>query len=152
MSKNACLVAILTAAIGVLGFDGTLEAQPSDSQRLRGLGGRVFLVSVTLNGQPFSPNNCYFFETGGNWYETGFPTAGTWTQHSVGASTTYSVDALAAGGLLQLLQDGQVTPARGSGVLQLIATSTLPAIPGLEFVSVGYEIDLAAVPVVCAMQ
>jgi len=135
-----------------IGFIGSVWATPDGSQRLRGLGDRVFFVTVTLTedrlgiGLPIGTTfpNCYIFsaeadEDGNNWFETAFPTKGAWTQDSNGAKTGYDVVGL---GFLQL---GQVTPARGKGVLQLVAESFSDLIPGgpaeLEFLSVGEEID-----------
>ena len=66
--------------------------------------------------------------------------AGNWMQHSNGTKTAYtaSVDA----GVV-LLQNGTVTPAKGKGVLQLEAFTTVWFGDFLlgEFVSVGKEVD-----------
>lgn len=115
----------------------------------------MFLVTVTLTedrvgiGLPVGTifPNCYIFaaevdEDGNNWFETAFPTSGTWVQNSNGAGTSYDVEA----GLL--VQSGQVTPARGKGVLQLVADSVTDLAPDddpgdspdLEFLSVGEQI------------
>ena len=126
MKKKAYLVVGLIAAIGVFGIVETSEAQPKESQRLRGLGGRVFSVLVT---QVFGPpivddfQNCYVFDQDGTWFETEVSTEGFWTQDSVGARTTYRVDALSEAGpfFLPVEQVGQVTPAGGRGILQLVA-------------------------------
>ena len=139
------------AAISVLGTLQTSQADPKESQRLRGLGDRVFFVSVTLTADPLSIgpfldprfvlgvpfDNCYVFASNGDWSETGFPTMGTWIQHSTGARTGYTANAGA------VIQNGEITPARGKGVLQLAAdTSVLGGV--LEFHSVGYEVDSVA--------
>jgi hypothetical protein len=154
-NKNVLgLVLASITAISFFGIVGTLEAKPSESQRLRGLGDRVFLVTVTLTkdligiGLPIGTSfpNCYVFaadddEGGNNWFETAFPTKGMWAQDSNGAKTSYTAEN--AEGFLQL---GLVTPAGGKGVLQLVAKSFVDAVPGgdpaeLEFLSVGAEID-----------
>lgn len=143
---------VVTTLIATLGIVGTVGAAPDDSQRLRGLGDRVFLVTVELKEDPFEIfldifgvpvgttfPNCYIFAAeadtdGNNWFETAFPgTVGTWSQGSVGAKTGYVVN---AGDLVQF---GQVTPAGGKGVLQLDAESSIPGV--LLFFSVGAEIE-----------
>ncbi len=147
----------LTVAIGMFGFVDTLQATPKESQRLRGLGDRLFLVHVTLTENripesfPFPVGttflNCYIFTAdtdadGNNWFETAFPeTVGFWAQDTNGAKTSYHVEAGA------VLQDGWVTPARGKGVLQLEAISTVG--PVLEFLSVGEEIDESEMEAKC---
>jgi hypothetical protein len=143
----AILIALVTAG-GVIGLVETVGATPNESQRLRGLAERVFLVDVdvVIDGAVIDELgfvNCYFFDPDGVWYETGGSPLGTWVQHSNGASTTYSVIA-DTGDAGRLLQDGQVSPARGKGVLQLEAVSTLPnlVLPfDLRFISIGAEID-----------
>ena len=141
----ALLIAMVTAG-GVIGLVETVGATPNDSQRLRGLGERVFLVDVDVVIDEMvveSFVNCYFFDADGVWYETGGTPLGTWVQHSNGASTTYSVVA-DTGEVGRLLQDGQVSPAGGKGVLQLEAVSTLPDLEvpfDLKFISKGAEID-----------
>jgi hypothetical protein len=132
-----------TAAISILAFSGILEAAPDSSQRLRGLGDRVFYVWVDIEIPgvgvfPFS-DNCYFFDGNGDWYESAFPTAGTWTQDSVGAKTTYSVDGSTGDGS-GFEQIGLITPAGGRGLLQLESVSTVDGTPFI-FHSVGSEID-----------
>lgn len=148
------IVALITT-FGIIGLVETVWATPDSSQRLRGLAERTFFVTVTLTEDRFgiglpvgtSFPNCYIFvgdvdEDGNNWFETAFPTKGTWAQNSNGARTSYDVE---AGGLIQL---GQVTPAGGKGVLQLVAHSVTDVIPDgdpdddpdLEFLSVGKEI------------
>ena len=144
-SFPALLFSLITA-IGIIGMIGTVSATPNDSQRLRGLAERVFLVDVdvVVDGATVqSFVNCYFFEPDGVWFETGGTPLGDWVQHSNGASTTYSVvaDAGTAG---RLLQNGKVSPAKGKGVLQLEAVSTLPDLMlpfDLKFISIGAEID-----------
>lgn len=152
MKKNASGAVLIVAisTLGVTGLVGTAGAAPDDSQRLRGLGDRVFHVTVEVTvdvfgifeglfGAPVGTTfpNCYIFAAepdadGNNWFESAFPTVGTWTQYSVGAATDYFVD------LGDLMQEGRVTPARGKGVLQLEATTGIPGV--LEFYSVGQEI------------
>lgn len=142
---SAFLLALVTAG-GIIGLVETVGATPEDSQRLRGLGARVFLVDVDVVVNEVvveSFVNCYFFEPDGVWFETGGTPLGNWVQHSNGASTTYSVVA-DTGTVGRLLQDGKVTPAHGKGVLQLEAVSTLPdlVLPfDLKFISIGAEID-----------
>lgn len=132
-------------------------AEPDESQRLRGLEGRVFLVDVEqVSGFPVEPEpyeNCYVFDADGYWYESGAsPVAGGqsegfWTQDSIGASTPYLVEAL-GNGFLPVEQVGQVNPALGGGVLQLVAFTTVdltvidPGLGFVEFFSMGYEVDL----------
>jgi hypothetical protein len=113
----------------------------------------VFLVEVDYyeGGEfQFKFPNCYFFEAdmdddGNNWFEAGGTPAGTWEQHSTGASTTYSVIATTPDpdfDELTILQQGQVSPAGGKGVLQLEAMTTIEEFGNfLEFISVGSEID-----------
>ncbi len=136
-NKMKAGIAVATiAAIGTFGVIDSLQAAPKESQRLRGMEGRAFLVeSVALVGPPAAPGSyCYIFNPGAEWIDERFsldgvnPIPGTWEQHSVGAATPYtataSVDASALGfGLVQLFQDGYVSPARGKGVLQLQATT-----------------------------
>lgn len=143
--------------IAAIGIVGTSWADPTGSQRLRGLGDRVFLVTVEVTSDPFGLlglpigttfPNCYIFAPepdgdGNNWFETAFPdTKGVWTQDSTGAKTSYVVTAQTAEGF-PVSQLGQVTPARGRGVLQIVADSFV--FPGEEFalgfLSVGEEID-----------
>ncbi len=150
-SYLAVIMVMITTA-GVVGFAGTAGAEPGDSQRLRGLAERVFLVTVEVTkdefgvfefffGAPVGTTfpNCYIFaadanENGSNWFESAFPTEGAWNQGSVGAKTSYEVTNL--DGFRQL---GEVTPARGKGVLQLEAVSSIVDL-GLEFLSVGAEV------------
>ena len=141
----------LAATLGILGFVGTLSAAPEGSQHLRGLGDRVFAVHVvelTGNIGPLEFDNCYFFEADGTWIDPGFLdpefiVPGTWGQHSTGARTSYSAGAEFPPLGYRLDQQGDVTPARGTGILQLEAISTF-FIEGeafLEFLSVGGEVD-----------
>lgn len=150
--------AFLTAVISLIinfGMVGSASADPDESQRLRGLGGRVFLVEVhDLYADVFF-DNCYTFYADGTWDDPGFPVLGDWNQDSVGAKTSYFADALAEdfdiGIVVDLLleQVGQVTPARGNGTLQLTAYSQAIFVDFMgegdlvvgEFVSVGYEVD-----------
>lgn len=146
MKSKALLSLICGLSIGVFGIVGTVAAAPDGSQRLRGLGDRVFLVNVEVIADPngiFPPGfifpNCYFFNADGSWVDPGFPVPGTWEQDSVGAKTGYSATADAGEGIV-LLQNGVVTPADGRGVLQITAHSEA-AIFGLEFLSVGFEVE-----------
>jgi len=132
--------------IGFFGIVGTVAAAPDGSQRLRGLGDRVFLVNVEVIADPggvFPPGftfpNCYIFNADGSWIDPGFPVGGTWVQDSVGTKTGYSASADAGGGAV-LVQEGLVTPAKGGGVLQITAHSAFDLL-GLEFLSVGFEVD-----------
>jgi len=153
--NNKTLIAAVTGLIINLGIAGSASADPDESQRLRGLGGRVFLVEVhDLYEDVFFPN-CYTFYADGTWDDPAFPVLGAWNQDSVGAKTSYTADALAEdfdiGILVDLLleQVGQVTPARGSGTLQLTAYSKAIFVDFMgegdlvigEFVSVGHEVD-----------
>lgn len=145
------------SAIAAIGIVGTSWADPDGSQRLRGMGDRVFLVTVELTADPSGAfpapigttfPNCYVFaaepdDDGNNWFETLFPdTKGVWYQNSTGAKTSYSVTAMTVDGI-PITQWGHVTPARGKGVLQFVADSF--AFPGapfeVAFLSVGEEID-----------
>lgn len=113
---------------------------PSESQRLRGLGGRTFAVHVQQLSPP-SPDfdNCYSFLADGTFDDPLFPALGTWTQHSIGAATTYTANAQIPG--VTLVQDGEVTPAQGRGILQLEAYTTVVVAggPTLLFLSRGQE-------------
>ena len=153
MRIKTFFTAVMLTLVSV-GFIGSVWAAPDGSQRLRGLGGRVFLVEVEVlaaeDGFGLPPvgfifANCYFFEVDGSWIDPAFPdpaspVPGTWVQHSTGAKTTYS--AFSDVGIL-LWQDGTVTPARGRGVLQLEAYSTVfyGDFPLAKFRSVGEEVD-----------
>jgi len=151
--KSELRLAVLVSFLAAIGLVETVGAIPDESQRLRGLGGRIFLVDVEVIaaedccGLPpvgFTFQNCYFFEADGTWIDPAFPrpsepVPGTWTQHSVGAKTTYTASADV--GIL-LWQEGTVTPARGGGVLQLEAYSTVffGDFPLARFRSVGAEV------------
>jgi len=151
--KNKLYLTIIITLIAAIGFVETVGATPDGSQRLRGLGGRVFLVEVevvasNLEELPVGTMfpNCYFFEADGTWVDPAFPNTetpvpGTWTQHSNGAKTTYT--AIAEVGIV-LWQEGMITPAQGTGVLQLEAYSSVlfgPDYSLADFVSVGSEVD-----------
>lgn len=148
MNKKAFLTAVIATIISFC-IAGSAVAKPDGSQRLRGMEGRVFFVSVEVVSSVLGDDlpvgtvfpNCYFFDADGVWFDPGFPALGSWQQDSNGAKTSYS--AFAEDNGLQLEQVGTATPAHGKGVLQLEAFSTL-LIPGLvlaEFVSVGAEVD-----------
>jgi len=148
---NMTIALGLSAAIGIFGIVDTLEASPEGSQRLRGLGDRVFAVHVTeLTGNvgPWEFDNCYFFEADGTWIDPGFLAPdfiipGTWNQDSTGARTSYSASAEFPDLGYRLDQEGMVTPADGAGTLQFEAYSTF-FVNGeafLEFLSVGNEVD-----------
>ena len=127
MLNKTALYATLVGVIISLGITGTLSATPDGSQNLRGLGGRTFAVEVTnlTTGEVFF--NCYTFNEDGSWIDPRFPVPGTWTQNSNGAATSYSATAiLPLGGNVAavLEQHGTVTPAGGSGTLQIDATSS----------------------------
>ena len=154
---------ILTGAICLVfsfGMIGAAMAVPDGSQRLRGLGGRVFQVDVNnlTTGDMFP--NCYGFNSDGSWddplFLPGNPVPGTWVQHSNGARTTYTAEAeaeLVIPGfgtlLIELVQEGSVTPARGKGTLQLYAETTVyislltpdgPFLLGIEeIISIGEQ-------------
>lgn len=126
---------------------------PTESQRLRGLGGRVFAVSVEEVSPPGPGfDNCYTFLANGTFVDPLFPAPpgvpGTWTQHSVGAATTYTATAefqIPGGGpLVTLVQEGTVTPAPGRGILQLEANTTVfvGEAPTFVFFSRGQEVDV----------
>ena len=149
MMRRSMFTAIVSFIL-IIGIVGSVMAVPKESQNLRGLGGRVFLVDVEvistlipgLTGPVgFVFQNCYFFANGGVWTDPGFPVDGTWMQHSTGANTTYT--AVAQAGDLALIQEGAVTPAHGAGILQLEAFSTLLSgdLTLAEFLSDGAEVD-----------
>lgn len=169
---QAGVVGLLIAAIGAFGVVETLQAAPpegkgpKESQRLRGMEGRAFLVEATaLQGPPAeSGSYCYIFNSGGQWIDERFTDGlgelfpGTWEQHSVGAKTPYTVeaDALFFGFVpISLIQEGVVTPARGKGVLRLEAITEVYAPSQDDFSqivlvqilsTVGYEIDVNDCP------
>ncbi len=128
-----------------------IGAGPRESQRLRGLGGRVFAVHVEELSPPGPGfDNCYTFLADGTFVDPLFfgppGVPGTWTQHSVGAATTYTATAefeIPDGPTITLVQEGTVTPARGRGVLQLEANTTVfvDGAPAADFLSRGQEVD-----------
>ena len=156
MISRTNLVAGLVLAIGVFGAVGPVMATPDESQRLRGLEGRIFEVQVqnlTTGDPPFK--NCYIFLDGGTWIDPGFPVPGSWVQHTNGASTTYTGEAffeIPDVISVLLVQEGAVTPAQGSGILQLEAISRATGyLPGpveidWEFLSVGFQNDDCSLP------
>lgn len=138
--KNKIQVVVAAALIAVIGAFGVIEslqAAPEESQRLRGMEGRGFLVEGFIldeNGDVIGENPpggtyCYFFNSGAEWIDErwiGGP--GTWGQNSVGAATSYSASAaveLEPGVFLALDQNGHVSPANGRGVLQLEAVTDI---------------------------
>src|SRR6056297_585527 len=126
-------LAVTTAVLGSTA--GAVHAAPSESQRLRGMEGRSFEVDVYVGDALFIEDNCYTFDDDGVWIDQfallmGIE-AGTWEQSRVGASTSYTANA----GPIQ--QHGTVTPAGGSGVLQLRSESD---VDGLKLISTGYEV------------
>lgn len=156
---NSSLAAGLVVSIGIFGVIETLGAAPDGPQRLRGMEGRTFEVQVSnlTTGEP-DFKNCYTFEEGGVWIDplflVGNVVPGTWVQHSNGARTPYTAEATADAVpgivIVDLVQEGMVTPARGKGVLQLEANTTVDIIltlPGedpmvletQELVSVGFQ-------------
>lgn len=132
---QAMVAGVLIAAVGALGFFETLEAAPKESQRLRGMEGRAFLVEAFLDPDFTIPNPpggsyCYIFNSEGEWIDERFafdgpPVPGMWEQDSVGAATGYTAMASAFGGFVEIYQTGHVTPARGGGVLQLEAATDI---------------------------
>ena len=150
--KKIFYLTILNTLIAAIGIVETVGATPDGSQRLRGLGDRVFFVEVevvasVLDDLPVGMvfPNCYFFEADGTWVDPAFPNPetpvpGTWMQHSKGAATTYTASADV--GIL-LWQEGTITPAHGGGVLQLEAFSTVffGDFALAEGGSVGAEVD-----------
>ena len=147
---------VLTVVVGTIvsfGIAGSAGADPDGSQRLRGLGGRVFAVNVyDVFGDEYF-DNCYTFYADGTWDDPLFPELGIWNQDSNGAKTSYTGTAFAedldigAPFLVNILleQQGMVTPARGRGNLQLWAFSEAfsEELGGLigQFESVGYEVE-----------
>lgn len=130
---------VVTAAFitvtGAFGLIESLQAAPTESQRLRGMEGRAFLVegfildedgNVTGENPP-GGSYCYFFNSDAEWIDErwiGGP--GTWEQYSVGAATSYAASAAVEVEpmvFVALDQNGRVTPAQGRGVLQLEAVT-----------------------------
>ena len=161
MKVTACFIATMV----LLGLTSSAVADPEDSQRLRGLGGRSFAVEVTDLMIPLGPGNpftnCYTFNPDGSWddplFLPGAPVPGTWNQDSTGAATSYTATAIApiGGGLAVLLtQVGTVTPANGAGTLQLDAFNTVDIVlendpeivvfPLTTLTSVGAQDDTCA--------
>lgn len=134
---NAGSVLSVLVAISLFGIYETLQAAPDESQRLRGMEGRAFLIDAfnfDENGNPvqFDGGYCYFFNADGEWVDQRFPFGpGEWEQHSVGAATPYNATAsvLLPFGFVELEQNGDVTPARGRGVLQLEAITEVYITP-----------------------
>jgi hypothetical protein len=164
MKRILCLAAAigLIASGLTIGIVDSVEAKPGESQRLRGLEGRVFaihgeylfsLIPGVAVGDEF--DNCYYFNADGVWLDPKFPEPanpadnpegawpGIWIQHSNGAKTSYTAMAEIPAAV-ELVQSGTVTPAGGRGTLQLEAYSTV-IIPGpvviAEVVSIGYQVD-----------
>lgn len=153
-------VTALIAAIGAFGIFETLQAAPKESQRLRGMEGRVFFVDswiVDPDGNILAPNAedyCYFFNSNAEWIDQQFPgqgeppVPGTWEQDSVGAATSYTATASAFEGILEIFQEGHVTPARGRGVLQLESLTDVFLFGNflLTVLTVGSEVDECPLP------
>ena len=155
-TKTGVVLSVIVA-ISSLGLYETLQAAPKESQRLRGMEGRAFLIDAFRfdeNGNPvqFDGGYCYFFNADGEWVDQRWPFGpGTWEQHSVGAATDYS--ALASVffppfGFIELEQEGEVTPASGRGVLQLESITKIYATPPEQserflidvILSIGHEV------------
>lgn len=153
---QAGVIGLLITVIGAFGVVETLQAAPDSSQRLRGMEGRAFLVEArALAGPPANPGSyCYIFNSEAEWIDERFPVPGTWEQQSVGAATSYTATAsveFPGFGLVEVIQDGHVTPAGGKGVLQLEAvTEVFIEAFGLDpfqiLATVGYEIDIDDCP------
>lgn len=135
---KAGVVLSVIIAIGSFGVFGTLEAAPKESQRLRGMEGRAFLIDAFRfdeNGNPvqFDGGYCYFFNADEEWIDQRWPFGpGMWEQHSVGAATPYTAMAsvnLPSFGFVELIQNGLVTPARGRGVLGLESITEIYVTP-----------------------
>jgi hypothetical protein len=142
------MIALITG-FGVIGLVETVGADPDGSQRLRGMADRTFFVNVENLGTGEMGTNCYAFPADGSWADGVL--VGGWVQHSNGAKTAYSADGSAdnwmgSGFTLLIKQEGVVTPAHGSGILQLRAFSDifvveLPELGAVaQFESVGEEI------------
>ena len=129
------VAALLIAMIGVFGVIESLQAAPKESQRLRGMEGRAFLVEGfvldedgnVVGENPPGGSYCYFFNSDAEWIDErwiGGP--GTWEQDSVGAATSYTASAAVEVDTMVFValdQSGHVTPAQGRGVLQLEAVT-----------------------------
>jgi hypothetical protein len=123
---------VLVATLVV--FASPAGAGPKESQNLRGMAGRSFVVSVTdVGGNIPVFTNCYRFNADGSWYDQVLVQVfhgplGMWEQHRNGANTPYTAEVDFGGGVV-MVQTGMVTPRGGTGVLQLTATTVVP--PGL---------------------
>ncbi len=146
--KFLLAVPVLVATLVV--FASPAGAGPKESQNLRGMAGRSFVVSVTdVGGNIPVFTNCYRFNADGSWYDQVLVVAfggplGTWEQHLNGTSTPYRTEVdLGSPGVM--VQTGVVTPKKGDGVLQLTATTIVP--PGVlgsgevALYAVGSEVD-----------
>ncbi len=147
--KLARLLAPVLGTAVLAASGGIAMAQPDGPQRLRGMEGRSFAVEVT-GLAPTPIQNCYTFEEDGVWIDdavrvpgTDIRIPGSWSQNGVGATTSYSAVLLDGA----ISQHGTVTPAKGSGVLQLSATTNIaagvlgPNAPALTVHSVGSEVE-----------
>jgi len=167
--SNVGVVFALIVSIGAFGVFESLQAAPKESQHLRGMEGRAFLVeafALDEDGNVIGPNPpggsyCYIFNSNAEWIDERFPVPGTWEQHSVGAKTPYSAAAdleIEPLVVVVLAQEGRVTPAQGSGVLQLEAITDIfidifdedgNVIQRILFgslLAVGHEIDVNDCP------
>ena len=136
---------ILTLIVGVIVTFGAVQAEAAD---------RFFQVQVKLiagGEEPIFPPpsppgpNCYSFLEDGTWIDPLFPNPfGTWVpDDSDGAVERYS--AVAVAGPFVLVQEGQITPTAGNGMVRLQAFSTLYLAPDdlvlAQFMSTGHEVD-----------
>ena len=76
---------VASVLIAIAGMAGSAGTEPDQSQRLRGLRGRVFLVRVQdLLAPPGSPgeffDNCYTFYPGGTWDHRWVPLTFCWSR------------------------------------------------------------------------
>lgn len=156
--KSTGVILSLIVAIGSFGIYESLQAAPGESQRLRGMEGRAFLIDAFRfdefgNPVQFDGGYCYFFNAGEEWVDQRWPFGpGMWEQQSVGAATSYNASAsvtIQSFGFLELIQNGSVTPAQGRGVLQLESiTEVLVTPPDADepilldvILSIGREVD-----------
>jgi hypothetical protein len=160
--RSAATIGLIASGL-TIGIVESVGAIPDESQRLRGLAGRVFAIhGEYLNSMPPAPpvgfefDNCYYFNADGVWLDPKFPdpgnpgnmpenpavVPGTWIQHTNGAKTSYTALAELPG-ILNLVQNGTVTPAGGRGTLQFEAYSTVLLFGEViaEIVSLGHEVD-----------
>lgn len=161
--RSAATIGLIASGLAI-GVVESVEAVPDDSQRLRGLAGRVFAIHGEYldSRPPAAPpvgttfDNCYYFNADGLWLDPKFPDPGnpanmpengsvipgTWIQHTNGAKTSYTALAELPG-VLNLIQNGTVTPAGGRGTLQFEAYSTVLLFGRViaEIVSLGQEVD-----------